>query len=473
MADILDEAIHPIGFAETVLGLSLYPWQDKAVAPLNFATGSKARRINIAVIAPNGAGKDDRIIPTAVFWWLANHKRGKVVITTKSDLQLTNQTIPALEKHRTKLAYPPPVTSPRFELNTPSGGKCIAFVTNLAARAEGWHKEDDIDGPLLLIVNEAATVDDEIFTALDRCTPNALMLISKPGLKFGRLWDVTTAFKKDWIVVRAGLKDCPHIPKERIDYIVNTYGEDHPVTRSTLHGEFMEQDEVEKYVINDVALRGLIDLAPPFKPGYECMFCDFGDGGAENTIAKRNGNKIELVDCWREKNKFASVARFIQSFRKHNMMADKITGDAADKEMCDLLRDAGWSIKRQNFGSPANDKNIYLSWGAEAWREAAIGIEKREWILPNDPTLIAQLTSRQRSFGAQGKLGVEEKTAMQKRLKKPDYSLDRADAVIGCMAQRNYNYDQDKLPDLDRWQEELERSGADNVLSSIGARAGY
>lgn len=469
--DTLDLAATTVGFADLVLGLELYEWQEDAIAPLEQATGPQARRINISVSAPNGAGKDDRVIPTAAYWWVATHKRGRVVITTKSDLQLTQQTIPALERHKEKFEGWESTQSPRYELTSPTGGKIIAFVTNLAARAEGWHKEDDLNGPLLLIVNEAATVDDDIFTALDRCTPNAVLLIGRPGAKTGRFWETHSSLSSNWIRIQAGLKDCPHIPQERIDYIRNTYGDDHPVTRSTLYGEFMEQEDIEKYIINDIALRNSLEQPPQHRPGIKCMFCDFADGGAENTIALRDGNKITLVDAWREKNKFASVTRFISSFRKHKMKAEQITGDAADKEMCDLLKDAGWPIKRQNFGGDANDPLIYTSWSAEAWRELGMGIEKREWILPNDPETRAQLTSRQRVFGAKGKLGVEDKHDMCKRLKKPDYSLDRADVVVGAAAQRDYTHLGKADFDMSQWRGALESEQNNEVLESIGALA--
>ncbi len=476
----MDESIYPVGFAENVLGLELYPWQDQAVSALYYATGPNARRMNISVAAPNGSGKDDRIIPTSVHWWLSLHKRGKVVITTKSDLQLTQQTIPGIQRHCSKFGYAPAVYSPRYELTTPTGGKCIAFVTNLAARAEGWHKEDDINGPLLMIVNEAATVDDEIHSAIDRCTPNAVMLIGKPGLKRGRFWDTHSKLKASWKTIRAGLLDCPHIPKERIEYINATYGPDHPFTRSTLHGEFMEQDEVEKYVINESALRQLLDNPPKHVPGPKCAFLDFADGGAENTIAHRDGNKIELVDCWRDANKFASVSRFIMNFRKLGLKEHQIRGDAADKEMIELLKEAGWRIRSRNFGAKAFDDTVYVSWGAQAWRELSIGIEKREWILPNDDALIAQLITRQRAFGRAGKLGIEDKHEWKKRnvnVKGKDgntyaASLDRADAVVGVAAERIVEDLPQKI-DMSSWQGTLQFAESGMVLREVGASAGY
>lgn len=470
--DSIDELTHPIGFAEIALGLSLYEWQDKALAPLSLATGPNARRINIAVAAPNGAGKDERIISSAAHYWLANHKRGKVVITTKSDLQLDQQTIPQIERHKGKFEGYESVHTPRYVLTTKTGGSVIAFVTKDAGRVEGWHKEDNIDGPLLLILNEVKSMDEPIVQALlSRCTPNAVLLVSSCGLKKGYFFKCFTEFKSQWITVKVGLKDCPHIPKERIDYVLATLGENHPVTRSTLYGEFMDQEEVEKYVVSSEALSFLLQNPPEHVPGVKIVFCDFADGGAENTIAFRDGNKISLVSCWKESNKFASVARFISEFRKLKVDASQVWGDAADKEMCDLLEEAGWRIRRQNFGAPANDPNVYLSWGAEAWRELSIGIEKREWILPNDDKFIEQATTRQRTFGRAGKLGIEDKHSLKKRNL---VSPDRVDAVAGAANVRDYGQLNDpRLGKVLGLRPDMSTREHDDQLQEIGADAGW
>jgi phage terminase large subunit len=461
----------PIGFAELSLGLSLYGWQDRALAPLCFATGPKARRVNVAVAAPNGSGKDERIIPSAAYWWVTNHKRGRVVITSKSDLQLDEQTIPQIERHKGKYLGFESVQTPRYVLSTPTGGQIIAFVTKEAGRVEGWHKEDDIDGPLLLILNEVKSMDDDIVsTLMTRCTPNAVLMVSSCGLKRGYFFKCFTEYRSQWICVQAGLLDCPHIPKDRIEYVKATYGDKHPVTRSTLYGEFMDQDEIEKFVVSQPALEFVLQNPPKHAPGMKVVFCDFADGGAENTIAYRDGNKIELVAAWREANKFASVGRFISEFRKLKVEANQVWGDAADKEMCDLLEEAGWKIHRQNFGSPANNKDIYLSWGAEAWRELSVAIEKREIILPKDDKLIEQLTTRMRTFGVAGKLGIEEKHSLKKR---NIPSPDRADAVAGAHAVRDYQQLEARIDRFTNTQDAFERLRDSQNLAEIGADAGY
>jgi hypothetical protein len=145
------------------------------------------RRIKIAVRAPNGAGKDDRIICGAALWWVAMHKRGKVVITSKDSKQIDNQTVPAIQKHVHRFTDWKEVNSPYYKVTTATGGSIHCFVTDEASRLEGWHKEDDTDGPLLMIVNEAKSIPEQQFEAVDRCTWNCLMLISSGGPNDGQV----------------------------------------------------------------------------------------------------------------------------------------------------------------------------------------------------------------------------------------------------------------------------------------------
>ena len=353
----------PIGFIEACLGLKLYPWQDKALASLENTSG----RQKISVVTPNGSGKSERIVAGAALWWMAVHPRGKVVITTKDGRQLSEQIYPALTKHRDKFEGWSWVTSPHIKVTTPTGGSINAFTTDDPGRAEGWHKEDDDYGPLLIIVDEAKSVPEPIFDAFERCTYNAIMYVSSPGPMLGRFYDAFTKNRDQFLTVQAGLKDCPHIPKEKVDDIIKTYGEEHPFTRSSVYGEFMDVDDANKYIIPLSSLQRCLQNPPQFRGGTKFAFCDFAAGGDENVIAYRNGNKVTIEAAWRDANKLASVGRFIQHFRKLELKPEEVYGDAAAKDMCDMLAEAGWNIKRINFGQPASQSEIFLSWGAEAW----------------------------------------------------------------------------------------------------------
>lgn len=418
------------GFAELNLQLPLYDWQARALLPLERATGPNGKRQNIAVVAPNGSGKDDRIIPAAAFWWLFYHPRGKVVITSKSDMQLGEQTIRSLDKHWRKFGWKEPVQSPRYTLTTPDGGILVAFVTNDAARAEGHHSRPD--EPLLLIVNEAKSVDESIFEGIDRCSPDALMLISSPGGRSGRFWECFTKLAKFYTTVRAGLADCPHISQDKIDHTIAKYGDNSGVTRSMLHGEFMDQEDGVFHCCTETEYDSCLNFPPTWKPGFRSGFFDFADGRAENVFVIRNGNKYEVADAWRSDNEDAVVSRALYLIAQSGLKPYEVKADAAAKSILDKMASTGFAIGRQNFGA-TDPTGIYKSWSALAWLEGSKKIRNREVILPDDKVLMSQVTTRRKVFETTGKLGVEPKYIMLE--KRGLESPDRADALFGAMAE--------------------------------------
>ena len=394
---LADPEVTPVGFAECYLRGSetesdkdfLGDWQAKAVQPLmNAKVGGQ--RVNITIVAPNGSGKDQRIIPAAAYWWLFFHKKGRVVITSKSDLQIMEQTIPSLDAHWPKFGWKEPTKSPRWILKNGDGGKLIAFVTNDAGRVEGWHEYPD--SPLLLIVNEAKNVDEEIFGALDRCTPTAVIYISSPGLREGRFYE-SHATIPGWIRVKAGLADCPWIPREKIDDIIAKWGPDHAMTRSILHGEFMAVGDEDFYCLLPEEYDFCVDAPPQHKPGFEYGFFDFADGRAENVFARRNGNKYWIEDAFRDQNEDAVVGRAIMLLSKSRLTPQQVGADAAAKSILDKLATAGWPINRVNFGAKVPD-SIYRSWSVFAWIECCNKIKRREVIVPKDALLRQQFCSR-------------------------------------------------------------------------------
>ena len=160
-----------------------------------------ATREKIAVAAPNGSGKSERIIACAALRWISIAPKGRVVITSKDGRQIDNQVWPALLKRRTKFAD---YTWNYREVKTPGEGLITAFTTDEATRMEGWHANiprDEQGNPLLdhpdfssllIIVDEAKSVAEEIYQAIDRCTYNVLLLIGSTGLMQGRFYEAHT-----------------------------------------------------------------------------------------------------------------------------------------------------------------------------------------------------------------------------------------------------------------------------------------
>lgn len=459
------------GFASLKLGLNPYDWQIRALEPLERAFGPGSSRQNIAIRSPNGAGKDLIIIPSAAYYWLYFNPKGRVAITTQSSLQMREQTVPALDMHWAKLGWDAPVKSPNWKLTSPEGGSITCFVTNTGERAEGWHKRPD--SPLLLIINEAKEIKADIFRGLDRWTPNAVMMVSSPGTKSGRFYDAFTKSASQWTRIKAGLVDCPHVPQERIDFILQTYGPTHPYTQSTLYGEFMDSEEGDLFPITEKEILACYESPPKhIQTGFRYGFFDFSSGGrAKNVFVVRDGNKYDIVDSWRETNEDAVVGRCIALMREQKLRDDQCAGDAAAKSLLDKLALAGWHLHRQNFGFRDSSAiyNVYRSWSAWAWIEGCNKIKRREVILPEgyQDIILEQLTSRKYHFTVDGKLALEDKGLMFKE--RGIASPDECDALFGDMAP------QDLAPFLTPIYDPYysERHDHEDILEDIGANAGF
>ena len=286
----------PIGFVELVLGLDLYEWQDDALDPLDDLLDEKGntRRIAVSVVAPNGSGKSERVVAGAGLYWLGLFPRGRVIVTSKDSKQINEQVWPALKKHERNPHFAGWhwVTSPYNKITTPTGGTLIAYTTNDEGRAEGAHMDfnpfsGNFDGPLLVIVDEAKSVDEGIFQALDRCGYNAIYYISSPGHRAGTFYESQTSQRQNYICVKAGLVDCPHIPQSKIDQIIAKYGRDDPYTRSTLFGEFMDATTRQRF--DRAGLAHLEALSKQGSPKPADGRIDPIDGG--------NGKQVALVPC--------------------------------------------------------------------------------------------------------------------------------------------------------------------------------
>lgn len=453
-----------LAFAEVGLGVPLYPWQHKILAAID--TCSQLDRIKIAASAPNGAGKSERVVGIAILRWLNKHPRGRVILTSADSKQIDSQIMPALQQHRAKF--------PAWEflgrsIRTHDHGFFLSFTTDEPSRAEGHHKS--VVSPLLIIIDEAKSVDQQIFQAFDRCTFNVQLLVSSPGLKQGRFYDAFTTHREQFLLTeQVGLQDCPHISKERIRDVIDTYGETAPFVRSTIFGEFMSEDESQPMCVNYEKLMTTINHPPGSRISRHeySAFCDFAAGGDENVLAIRSGNKLLELVAWRDRDTAAAVGRFIIEFRKHHLRPEQIWGDAGGlgHPMCDMLRDAGWPIGRFDFGGKARQESLFYNRATEIWSLFGKRVEKGEVVLLNDPVLISQLSTRKMFYDLKGRLKIETKDDLRARGVK---SPDRADAVCGAFYHGNANFAKfAKLEDNPFGQLDAYYDGLDQERDQIG-----
>jgi phage terminase large subunit len=396
------------------------------------------RGSKVSVRTANGAGKTSTLIPVSVLAAMAFYPRCKVVITSGVERQVRGQIFPALKAHAPKLK------GWVFTDNTitaPNGSVCIGFSTNDGGRFEGWHGNSDKfydllqhDGPLVIVVDEAKSVDQTIFDAIDRCTYQFLLIMSSCGGSSGEFHRTQTSHARFYHTFQIQAGHCPHADHKKNLELIQKRGITDALVRSKIFAEFMG-DEAGS-IIKRTWVESCLAHPPHFAPGTRRIYCDFAAGGDENTIAMANGNRVRLIAAWREKDTMKACGQFIDHFRRMDLTPATVAeivaadGDGLGKPMLDRLAELGWHLKREHNGAGARDK-AYKNWGAETWWEGSKLFEKGQVILEGaDDITIAQLTERQGWAASNGTLEVETKKDMKDRgLDSPD----RADAILGAI----------------------------------------
>jgi phage terminase large subunit len=411
--------ITPWEFAVAFLGIHLYGWQALILEAIG-------QGIPTALAAANGSGKTRKIVAPAILWLLFYWPRGLVPVTSGSWTQLEQQLWPALLEHQSKF---PNWDWPSMRIHTPEGGRAFLFSTNDSRRAEGNHGSWP-DAPCMYIIDEGKSVDDGIYTASDRCTAQYRFICSSTGGPFGRFFECFHTLNYEYFTRRVMSSECPHLA-EKFERDSRLYPADDPEFRSMHFSEFMDEDG-PGVVVSPGSLRTCLDADIAHVPASRAAFCDFAAGGDENCIAIADGNKVELIRCWRDTDPIRACKDFIAEFQRMRLVPAEIHGDEGGlgTVMISYLAEMGWRITPVNNGAPAQDEDHYCNRGSEIWFQSAKQILKKEVILPDDAIFFRQATTRRRDYDSKMRLRAEPKDAMAARgLKSPD----RADAVFGAL----------------------------------------
>ena len=176
--DALEEASLLENFPETFIQVTAYDWQRKVLQDLN------EKESRVALKAANGSGKTSVVAASAILWHMVRFPDSLVVTTAGVWRQVEGQLWPTLRKFVGGLGQGWRITS--NELHYANGSRAIGFSTNDPGKFEGWHRQGLTEN-LLMIVDEAKTVPDSIFTAIARCQPSRLLVMSRSSRYMSRM----------------------------------------------------------------------------------------------------------------------------------------------------------------------------------------------------------------------------------------------------------------------------------------------
>jgi len=414
-------------------------WQRRALEAVD-KHGSR-----VSIRTANGAGKTQVLIPAMVFAHMCVFPNSRIVITSGVQRQVREQVFAALKKQQGRFVG---WDFQDTRIVAPNGSVCVGFSTDEGGKFEGWHgnpkenyfKEAGAQGPLMIIVDEAKSVPRGVFDAIERCTFQRLVLLSSCGEAEGEFHSSHMGKASAYVTVHAPASECPHADHAKNVLLIEQRGLADPLVQSKVFAQFMESEGATVMRRADVdallaqAVSGGVSSFSIGSDTTEKYMCDFAAGGDENVFGARKGKVIELRACWRESDTMRACGQFILEFKKAGLSPDeawKIHGDNSGlgRVMIDRLAELGWELTRVDNGAKPSDEGAYVNLAAEAWWEAAKAIERREFILPKDEQLAAQLSTRKPVF-RNGRLGIESKDEMRKR---GVDSPDRADVVVELM----------------------------------------
>ena len=235
--------------------MQLYPKQRDVLRALT------PRDCAISFRSCNEGGKTKLVICAAILWHLAAYPRGHVISTSGCFRQIKDQLLTALHGYQSLFRSWKFLRTPRIETEN---AQCFweGFSTNEGGKFEGHHAGGP-DEPLLIIVDEAKTVKDDIFEAIERCKPTRLLIASSPGYAEGEFYRSHTTKSKFYQTFVQRAAECPHWKRSEMERIREKHGDNHPLFRSMVMAEFMES--VIDAVIGLKPVEDLMADPPPEK----------------------------------------------------------------------------------------------------------------------------------------------------------------------------------------------------------------
>ena len=433
-----DEAsplLSPVGFAREVLGARLWEKQEEVLTAL-----TENRRV--AVKAGNGLGKGF-CAAVAVLWFLYAHRDQAIVLSTAPTFRQVRHILwrqihrlyrPAAETLGGKML------DTRWELS--DDRYAMGLSADSADQFQGFHSPN-----MFIVVDEAEGVSDEIYEAVESVMTSAdplLLLIGNPTTMEGAFrrafYEERTLYRNITIsalespnvqagrVVFPGLTTATWVEERR-----EIWGEENPVYRARVLGEFPEQGEDTLFSLRNI--ESAVDRLPP-SPAAEgdgtepvVLAVDVARYGSDRSvILRRRGDRVEDIQVLRQMDTMQLAARVAASIREHEQVQLHIDEVGVGAGVVDRLRELGHRVRGINVANRARQERTYLNLRAEGYWTLAERFNTGRISIPADNQLIGELAAMRYGYDKQtNRLKIESKDDMRKRgLPSPDI----ADALM-------------------------------------------
>lgn len=397
----------------------------------------------VSVKSCNGSGKT-YTAAGLVHWWLTAFKDSLVVTTAPTFRQVKELLWREIRAVNVKELYPPN-TVLDTQINLGERWFAIGLSSDKPDQFQGFHSKR-----LLVIVDEASGVPEEIFQAIDGLNPYRVLLIGNPMQNTGRFAD---SFKMEGVKkisisafgtpnlaggkIIAGL-----IQHKDIERIKIKYGEDSDVYRIRVLGEFPKADANTIISVDEVAkaIERKVEVLSQWEKKMGIDPARFGDD--RTVIVIRQMEKVIYKESYSNQDTMQITGHILGLAKDEHIKGENIFIDVIGigAGVVDRCKEQGWKVNGVSVSEKAEDYEHYLNLRAELYAD-----KLKEWIktadLTNDDDWYEMANIRYK-FNSKGQLQLESKEDMKRRgLPSPDV----ADALSLTFAKNvllSYDYKQ-------------------------------
>ncbi len=404
-----------------------------------------------AVRSGHGVGKSHTAALVAC-WWLDTHPPGSafVVSTAPTFPQVRAILWRYIRRLHSAAKLPGRVNQTEWFIDD----ELVGF-----GRKPADHDESAFQGIheryVLVLLDEACGIPEQLWVAADALTTNVdcrMLAIGNPDNPASHFRKVC-APGSGWHTIGISAFDSPNLSGEKVPEKValslvsrewvqekrTEWGEDNPLYRSKVLGQFSADHPNQVVRQSDVAACRVPVEGPPDERDLLPveLGVDVGGGGDETVIRERRGRVAGREWSARTDRPEAIAPLVLQAIRETGATAVKIDSIGIGFGVIGELRNmTGRGLHRAhidavNVAEKPQEPGKYLNLRAELWWEIGRGLsERRGWDLSgmaNADAAVAQLLEPRWDIDAQGRIRVEPKAEVIKRLGR---SPDNADALL-------------------------------------------
>ena len=411
----------PVGLVIGVFNVTPDPWQQDFLRKL--ASGTR----RLSVRAGHGVGKSTACA-WAVIWHLITRYPQKTICTAPTAPQLYDALFSEIKFWINRL---PPfiqslftITSDRITLTSSPEASFVSARTSSKEKPEalaGVHSEH-----VLLIVDEASGVEEAVFVSATGSMSGhnaTTILIGNPTRNSGLFYKSQTTLRAEWAAMHVSCLTSPRVTEDFVKQVIDTWGEASNEYRVRVLGEFPLAEDNTLIAAELVDAAMIRDIQPdPLAPIiFGVDPARFGDDAA--VLCARQGDVVLSFRQWRNLDLMALCGHIVNEIETHRPAEINVDSIGLGAGLADRLRELGYPCRDVNVSevSAINPKANKLR--DDLWWQMKEFLSQRACRLPKDETLRGDLVTPTYTFTSAGKLVVEPKAEMKKRLRRsPDYA---------------------------------------------------